>query len=100
MCEDGMIDNCKYNKASTVGGKQLGDGFQQETGKAMTEGSSMDDAADLIGVYFTVDDRADAYLRQNDIPPPVVKIFAFQSCNSTRDELFVKVTKNRKEKQP
>ena len=52
---------------------------------------------DEIEIFFTVEPIADAALTENDIPPPVIKFLASQSCNFSQDELFVKVTKNRKE---
>ena len=54
-------------------------------------------SGDTIEIFFTVEPIVDAVLTENDIPPPVIKFLASQSCNSSQDELFVKVTKNRKE---
>ena len=55
---------------------------------------------DTIEIFFTVEPIVDAVLTENDIPPPVIKFLASQSCNSVQDELFVKVIKNRKETLP
>ena len=52
---------------------------------------------DTIEIFFTVEPIVDVVLTENDIPPPVIKLLASQSCNSSQDELFVKVTINRKE---
>ena len=52
---------------------------------------------DAIEIFFTGEPIVDAVLTEKDIPPPVIKFLASQSCNSFQDELFVKVTKNRKE---
>ena len=57
-------------------------------------------SGDTIEIFFTAEPIADAVLTENDIPPPVIKFLASQSCNSLQDELFVKVTKNRKETLP
>lgn len=54
-------------------------------------------SGDTIEIFFTVEPIVDAVLTENDIPPPVIKFLASQSCNSAQDELFVKVTKTRKE---
>ncbi len=54
-------------------------------------------SGDTIEIFFTAEPIVDAVLVENDLSPPVVKFLASQSCNSTQDELFVKVTKNRKE---
>ena len=54
-------------------------------------------SGDTIEIFFTAEPIADAVLIENDIPPPVIKFLASQSCNSVQDELFVKVTNNRKE---
>ena len=52
---------------------------------------------DTIEIFFTVEPIADVVLMKKEIPSPVIKFLASQSCNSLQDELFVKVTKNRKE---
>ena len=57
-------------------------------------------SGDAIEIFFTAEPIADSVLTENDIPPPVIKFVASQSCNSAQDELFVKVTKNRKETRP
>ena len=54
-------------------------------------------SGDTIKIFFTAELIADAVLIENDLSPSVVKFLASQSCNSLQDELFVKVTKNRKE---
>lgn len=54
-------------------------------------------SGDMIEIFFTAEPIADVVLTENDIPPPVIKFLASQSCNSVQDKLFVKVTKNRKE---
>lgn len=54
-------------------------------------------SGDTIEIFFTVELIVDAVLIENDLSPSVVKFLASQSCNSLQDELFVKVTKNRKE---
>lgn len=53
--------------------------------------------SDWIGIYFTMDGMVDAYLNRSELPKPITKFLASQSCKSTRNELFVKVTENRKE---
>ena len=55
-------------------------------------------SGDTVEIFFTVEPIVDAVLTEKDIPPPVIKFLASQSCNYPQDELFVKVTKNRKEK--
>ena len=57
-------------------------------------------SGDTIEIFFTVEPIVDAVLIENDLSPSVVKFLASQSCNSLQDELFVKVTKNRKETLP
>lgn len=61
----------------------------------MHGGESM--SGDTVEIFFTVEPIVDVVLTGNDIPPPVIKFLASQSCNLPQDELFVKVTKNRKE---
>ena len=53
--------------------------------------------SDWIGIYFTMDGMVDAYLNRSELPKPIIKFLASQSCKSARNELFVKVTENRKE---
>lgn len=52
---------------------------------------------DRVEIFFTIEPIVDAVLSVADLPPPVVKISRVFSCKNPRDELFVKVTKNRKE---
>ena len=60
----------------------------------------VDMSDDTIEIFFTVEPIADAVLDTKEISSPVIKFLASQSCNSLRDELFVKVTNNRKETLP
>ena len=53
--------------------------------------------SDWIGIYFTMDGMVDAYLNRSELPKPIIKFLASQSCKSTRNVLFVKLTENRKE---
>ncbi len=46
---------------------------------------------------FFMDGMVDAYLNRSELPKPIIKFLASQSCKSARNELFVKVTENRKE---
>lgn len=50
-----------------------------------------------IEIFFTVEPIVDAVLNAADLPPPIIKISHVFSCKDAQDELFVKVTKNRKE---
>lgn len=54
-------------------------------------------SGDKIEIFFTFDPTPDAILDRNDLPKPITKFLASQSCKPTRNELFVKVTENRKE---
>lgn len=55
---------------------------------------------DTIEIFFTVEPIVDAVLNAMDLSPPIIKISHVFGCKNAQDELFVKVTKNRKEKQP
>lgn len=55
---------------------------------------------DTIEIFFTVEPIVDAVLNAADLPPPIIKIPHVFGCKNAQDELFVKVTKNRKEKRP
>ena len=67
---------------------------------------------DEIEIFFTVEPIVDAILDRKDLPepiavlnaadlsPPIIKIPHVFGCKNAQDELFVKVTKNRKEKRP
>ncbi len=46
--------------------------------------------SDWIGIYFTMDGMVDAYLKYSELPKPIIKFLASQSCKPTRNELFVK----------
>ena len=54
-------------------------------------------SGDTIEIFFTVEPIADAVLNIKEIPSPMIKFLASQSCNTVRDVLFVKLTENRKE---
>ena len=55
---------------------------------------------DTIEIFFTVEPIVDAVLNAADLSPPVIKIIDVFGCKNAPDELFVKVTKNRKETLP
>lgn len=55
---------------------------------------------DTIEIFFTVEPIVDAVLNATDLSPPIIKLSHVFGCKNARDELFVKVTKNRKEKRP
>lgn len=55
---------------------------------------------DAIEIFFTVEPIVDAVLNAADLSPPNIKISHVFGCKNAQDELFVKVTKNRKEKRP
>ena len=55
---------------------------------------------DTIEIFFTVESIVDAVLNAADLSPPIIKISHVFGCKNAQDELFVKVTKNRKEKRP
>lgn len=55
---------------------------------------------DEIEIFFTVESIVGAVLNAADLSPPIIKIPHVFGCKNARDELFVKVTKNRKEKRP
>lgn len=55
---------------------------------------------DTIEIFFTVDPIVDAVLNAEDLSPPIIKISHVFGCKNAQDELFVKVTRNRKEKRP
>lgn len=46
--------------------------------------------SDWIGIYFTMDGMVDAYLNRSELPKPIIKFLASQSCKPARNELFVK----------
>ena len=52
---------------------------------------------DEIEIFFTVEPIVDAVLNAADLSPPIIKIPHVFGCKNAQDELFVKVTKNRKE---
>lgn len=54
-------------------------------------------SGDEIEIFFTVEPIVDAVLNAEDLPPPIIKISHVFGCKTKQDELFVKVTKNRKE---
>ena len=62
----------------------------------MHGGESMN--GDTVEIFFTVEPIVDAVLNTADLPPPIIKIPHVFGCKNVQDELFVKVTKNRKEK--
>ena len=49
-----------------------------------------------IEIFFTVEPIVDAVLNASDLPPPIIKNIDVFGCKDAKDELFVKVTKNRK----
>lgn len=53
---------------------------------------------DRIEIFFTVEPIVDAILDRKDLPEPIVKFVPSRTCKTVRKVLFVKVTKNRKEK--
>lgn len=55
---------------------------------------------DSIEIFFTVEPIVDAVLNAAGLSPPIIKISHVFGCKNAQDELFVKVTKNRKEKRP
>ena len=61
----------------------------------MHGGESMSD--DTVEIFFTVEPIVDAILNAADLPPPIIKIPHVFGCKIAQNELFVKVTKNRKE---
>jgi len=63
----------------------------------MYGGESM--SGDTVEIFFTVEPIVDAVLNAADLPPPIIKIPHVFGCKNVQDELFVKVTKKRKEKQ-
>ncbi len=62
----------------------------------MYGGKSM--SGDTVEIFFTVEPIVDAVLNTADLPPPIIRIPHVFGCKNVQDELFVKVTKNRKEK--
>lgn len=52
---------------------------------------------DKIEIFFTFDPTPDAVLDRKDLPKPIIKILPSQTCKTTRNVLFVKLTENRKE---
>ena len=52
---------------------------------------------DEIEIFFTVEPIVDAVLNATDLSPPIIKISQEKKKKNARNELFVKVTKNRKE---
>ncbi len=52
---------------------------------------------DTIEIFFTVEPIVDAVLNAADLPPPIIKISHVFGCKNAQDELFVKLTENRKE---
>ncbi len=52
---------------------------------------------DKIEIFFTFDPIPDAVLDRKEIPKPIIKIIPSQTCKMKRNELFVKLTENRKE---
>ena len=52
---------------------------------------------DKIEIFFTVDPIQDAILDRKEIPKPIIKILPSRTCKMKRNELFVKLTENRKE---
>ena len=63
----------------------------------MYGGESM--SGDTVAIFFTVEPIVDAVLNAADLPPPIIKIPHVFGCKNVQDELFVKLIKNRKEKQ-
>ena len=57
-------------------------------------------SGDEIEIFFTVEPIVDAVLNAADLSPPIIKISHVFGCKNAQDELFVKVTKNRKEHLP
>ena len=55
-------------------------------------------SGDEIEIFFTVEPIVDAVLNAADLSPPIIKISHVFGCKNAQDELFVKVTRNRKEK--
>lgn len=55
---------------------------------------------DTIEIFFTAEPIVDEVLNAADLSPPIIKISHVFGCKNAQDELFVKVTKNRKEKRP
>ena len=54
-------------------------------------------SVDEIEIFFTVEPIVDAVLNAADLSPPIIKISHVFGCKNAQDELFVKVTNNRKE---
>lgn len=52
---------------------------------------------DTIEIFFTVEPIVDAVLNTADLSPPIIKIPHVFGCKNVQDELFVKLTENRKE---
>ena len=52
---------------------------------------------DTIEIFFTVEPILDAVLNTADLPPPIIKNPHVFGCKNAQDELFVKLTENRKE---
>jgi hypothetical protein len=52
---------------------------------------------DAIEIFFTVEPIVDAVLNTADLPPPIIKNPHVFGCKNAQDELFVKLTENRKE---
>ena len=61
----------------------------------MRGGEDMSD--DKIEIFFTFDPIPDAVLDRKEIPKPIIKYLPSQTCKTTRNVLFVKLTENRKE---
>lgn len=57
-------------------------------------------SGDTVEIFFTVELIVDAVLNAADLPPPIMKNIDVFGCKDAQDELFVKVTKNRKEISP
>lgn len=54
-------------------------------------------SGDTIEIFFTVEPIVDTVLNTADLPPPIIKISHVFGCKKAQDELFVKLTENRKE---
>lgn len=53
---------------------------------------------DRIEIFFTVEPIVDAVLDRKDLAEPIVRFVPSRTCKTVRNVLFVKLTKNRKEK--
>ena len=54
-------------------------------------------SGDTVEIFFTVEPIVDAVLNAADLPLPIIQISHVFGCKGAQDELFVKVTNNRKE---